>query len=64
MSLFVRLSKLFLDLGGLAGALAQIEDRNYTEALRDYRGNLLLVGINYNRKSKKHSCIIRKMEKE
>lgn len=48
----------------VSGALAQIEDRNYTEALRDYRGNLLLVGINYNRKSKKHSCIIRKMEKE
>lgn len=36
-----------------SGALAQIEDRNYTEALKDYRGNLLLVGINYDRKSKK-----------
>ncbi len=47
-----------------SGALAQIEDRNYVEALKDYRGNLLLVGIDYDRRSKEHSCVIRKMEKE
>lgn len=40
------------------GAIAQIKERGYTEALRDYRDNLLLVGINYNKKEKKHSCII------
>ena len=26
--------------------------------LKDYRGNLLLVGVNYNRKTKKHECMI------
>lgn len=46
------------------GAVAQIKDRQYVDALREYRGNLLLVGISYDRKTKKHSCIIEKMQKE
>ena len=29
------------------GAIAQIEDKKYTDALKDYHGNILLVGINY-----------------
>ena len=28
------------------------------EALAEYKGNLLLVGINYDKEKKKHSCII------
>ena len=32
------------------------------KALEDYQGNLLLVGINYD-KEKKHSCVIEKMMK-
>ena len=40
------------------GAIAQIKERNYTDALKDYRGNLLLVGINYDKKTKTHSCRI------
>lgn len=31
------------------------------KALEDYKGNLLLAGINYD-KDKKHSCIIERME--
>jgi len=43
------------------GAIAQIKQRNYVKALEDYKGNLLLVGINYD-KDKKHTCVIEKME--
>ena len=34
------------------GALEQIKERKYTEKLEEYSGNLLLVGINYDRKTK------------
>ena len=44
------------------GAIAQIKNQKYVEALKDYKGNLLLAGINYNKKSKKHSCMIEKVE--
>ena len=44
------------------GAIAQIKNQKYVETLKDYKGNLLLVGINYNKKSKKHSCVIEKAE--
>ena len=42
------------------GAIAQIRQKNYVSALADYKGNLLLVGINYD-KDKNHSCVIEKM---
>ena len=41
------------------GAIAQIKQKNYVEALQDYKGNLLLVGINYDG-DKNHSCVIEK----
>lgn len=46
-------------------ALQQIKDRHYTQALEGYSGEILLVGINYNKdqKSKQHSCLIEKMVK-
>lgn len=34
--------------------------REYIDALKDYQGDLLLAGINYDKKTKKHSCIIEK----
>jgi hypothetical protein len=40
------------------GAIAQIKEKNYGKALEEYRGNLLLVGVNYDVKSKKHECEI------
>ena len=43
------------------GAIAQIKEKKYAGALKEYQGNLLLVGINYDRDTKKHSCIIEKM---
>ena len=37
-------------------ALGQIKDRNYIRCLKDYHGNVLFVGVNYDKKSKKHTC--------
>lgn len=44
------------------GAIAQIKEKRYAEALKEYHGNLLLAGINYDRKTKKYSCVIEKYE--
>ena len=43
------------------GAIYQIKEREYMKALEDYKGNLLLVGIDYDKKSKTHKCEIEKM---
>ena len=43
------------------GAIDQIKQKNYVKALEDYKGNLLLAGISYN-KDKKHTCIIEKVQ--
>ena len=47
-------------------AIRQIKDRQYTQAFDGYRGEILLVGINYNSgdKDKPHSCVIEKIEKQ
>ena len=45
-----------------SGAIAQIKEKQYVEALKDYHGNLLLAGINYDKATKKHSCVIEKYE--
>ena len=44
----------------VSGAIAQIKNRHYVNALKDYTGNILLVGISYDRKTKTHSCVIEK----
>lgn len=44
-------------------ALEQIKDRKYPESLREYCGNVLLVGISYSKDEKKHMCRIEKWEK-
>lgn len=44
------------------GAISQIRRKQYISALKDYRGNILLVGINYEKKSRKHQCRIEKYE--
>lgn len=45
-------------------ALQQIRERNYPASILDYTGDILLVGINYDRDSKQHQCLIEKYEKE
>lgn len=44
-------------------ALDQIIDRKYPASIVDYTGDILLVGITYNRKSKEHQCIIKQYTK-
>jgi hypothetical protein len=39
-------------------AVAQIRDKQYVDSLKEYRGNILLVGINYDKETKKHTCVI------
>lgn len=43
-------------------ALDQIRQRNYSGSLKDYSGEVLLVGINYDKETKKHVCRIEKEE--
>lgn len=43
------------------GAIDQIRNRQYMKALEEYRGNLLLVGINYDKEKKEHQCSIEKV---
>lgn len=50
------------------GAIAQIKSRHYPDALKNFDGEILLVGINYDKNApageRKHSCVIEKyMEK-
>lgn len=46
------------------GAIYQIKEKKYTESLSAYKGNLLLVGINYNKDTKNHECMIEQTEVE
>ena len=45
------------------GAIAQIKEKRYVESLKEYQGNMLLVGINYDKMTKKHTCVIERYEK-
>ena len=40
------------------GAISQIRSREYAGALKEYAGEILLVGISYDKKDRKHKCII------
>lgn len=44
------------------GAISQIKRNKYCHSLSDYHGNLLLVGINYDKKSREHHCAIEEYE--
>lgn len=39
-------------------AITQIKEKQYVQVLQEYTGNILLVGINYDKKSKEHQCAI------
>lgn len=45
------------------GAITQIKEKEYCRSLEEYHGNLLLVGINYDRKTREHTCRIEEMER-
>lgn len=44
------------------GAVKQIREKRYMESLKEYQGSMLLVGINYDKADKKHTCMIEKWE--
>ena len=44
-------------------AIQQIYDRKYPNGLLTYSGNILLVGINYDKNTKKHECRIEEFAK-
>lgn len=44
-------------------AVEQIREKNYVNYLRDYSGDVLLVGINYDKVSKNHTCKIVRSKK-
>ena len=41
----------------------QIYEKEYPESIADYTGEILLVAINYDKKTKEHECIIESWEK-
>ena len=47
---------------GANTAIKQIKAKQYVEALQDYHGQILLVGISYDKKSRKHECRIEKID--
>ena len=48
------------------GAIAQIKKRNYPAAIKEFGGEILLVGINYDKDApageRKHTCVIEKYQ--
>ncbi len=45
-------------------ALTQIENKQYYKALELYQGDLLFVAVNYDEKTKKHKCNIKRFVKD
>ena len=45
------------------GAIKQIQEKQYASWIEGYSGEILLVGINYDTKEKKHSCVIEQHRK-
>lgn len=41
-------------------AIEQIKEKQYGFGLEKYKDHLLIIGISYDRKTKKHACIIEK----
>jgi hypothetical protein len=46
------------------GAIEQIKDRNYPQVFEGFGSEILLVGVNYDEKSKEHTCVIEKYRRE
>ena len=44
-------------------AIEQIKRKKYPAKVAQYTGDLLLVGINYDKETKTHSCVIERWEK-
>ena len=43
-------------------AIEQIKEREYVKGLEEYKGKILFVGINYDKDTKEHQCLIEEYE--
>ena len=43
--------------------MQQIKERKYPDSIIAYTGDILLVGINYDKESKEHQCLIERYQK-
>lgn len=48
---------------GARSAIRQIKERQYPESLEDYAGEVLMVGIDYDKETKEHECVIEQYSK-
>jgi len=44
-----------------AGAIQQIRNKQYSDTIKDYKENALLIGISYDRVTKRHECAIERL---
>ena len=42
-------------------ALDQIRERHYPESMKDYTGEVILCGVNYDKETKEHTCVIERI---
>lgn len=45
------------------GAIRQIKEKEYAASLEEYHGKMLLAGINYDKKTREHTCVIEEWSK-
>ena len=43
-------------------AITQIKEKNYLQLFKAYKGEVLIVGINYSKDTKTHQCIIERAQ--
>ena len=46
------------------GAIEQIKKKQYLDVLRGFTGDIILVGINYDKRTKQHECVIERLSNQ
>ena len=66
LAFLVTLIKVIAPWGAAAVVIHYLNvynEKKYPESIADYTGEILLVAINYDKKTKEHECIIESWEK-
>lgn len=58
------IAKLIRNSDHLLDATLNMDAEEVAAAIKDYGADILLVGINYDPKSKEHSCMIERVERD
>ena len=58
------IAKLIRNSDHLLDATVNMDAEEVAAAIKDYGADILLVGINYDPKSKEHSCMIERVERD